>query len=153
MLVTINGGELFTQFIHQLTRLTSSFAEGAAREESVSGALIIIRSFKLFLPLLQVCAEDRRYMEAFEFLLEAWVTVLQNSHLYPKDFCKQSAIDIFNTYLRCHLAPPDGTRGQVGVITPVSIYHKIISLTMNGRRALLHIMVKKCWRLHQILSP
>ncbi|KAF4517549.1 hypothetical protein B566_EDAN005113 [Ephemera danica] len=93
MLVTINGGELFTQFVQQLTRLTSRFAEGAAQEESV-------------------CVEDRRYMEAFDHLLEAWVSVLQGAHLYPADFCKQPSIDIFNTYLRCHLAPPDGTRGQ-----------------------------------------
>jgi hypothetical protein len=27
------------------------------------------------------------------------------------EFCHQSSVQIFNTYLQCHLSPPDGRRG------------------------------------------
>nr|CAD7397105.1 unnamed protein product [Timema cristinae] len=85
--------ELLQSFLEQLAKLTCQFAEGAAQEESV-------------------CADDCLYMEAFDHMLEAWISVLHNSQEFPKDFCKQSAMQIFNTYLKCHLSPPDGTRGQ-----------------------------------------
>nr|CAD7589621.1 unnamed protein product [Timema genevievae] len=90
--------ELLQSFLEQLAKLTCQFAEGAAQEESV-------------------CADDCLYMEAFDHMLEAWISVLHNSQEFPKDFCKQSAMQIFNTYLKCHLSPPDGTRGQ-GEIQP-----------------------------------
>ncbi|XP_069695986.1 exportin-4-like isoform X2 [Periplaneta americana] len=85
--------DLLQSFLEQLTQLTCRFAEGAAQEESL-------------------CAEDRLYMEAFDHMLEAWISVLHDSQVFPKDFCKQSSMQIFNTYLKCHLSPPDGTRGQ-----------------------------------------
>jgi hypothetical protein len=66
---------------------------------------------------LQVCAEDRLYMEAFDHMLEAWISVLNDSQVFPKDFCKQSSMQIFNTYLKCHLSPPDGSRGQVVIMS------------------------------------
>ncbi|CAG2060944.1 unnamed protein product [Timema podura] len=67
-------------------------------------------------------------MEAFDHMLEAWISVLHNSQEFPKDFCKQSAMQIFNTYLKCHLSPPDGTRGQVSEVWVVVWYgtdHKL----------------------------
>ncbi|XP_059487994.1 exportin-4-like [Neocloeon triangulifer] len=94
LLVTLPN-ELFSQLIIELQKLTCHFAEGAAYEETVS-------------------AEDCRFIEAFEHLLEAWVSVLQCSPIYPPCFIKQHAIHIFNTYLCCHLAPPEGSRGQGG---------------------------------------
>ncbi|XP_012251237.1 exportin-4-like [Athalia rosae] len=87
--------DILRLFMEQMTRLTCLFAEGAAQEESM-------------------CADDCLYMEAFEHMLEAWISVLSEAHLFPSEFCKQSSAQIFNTYLRCHLSPPDGTRGAGG---------------------------------------
>nr|XP_046471552.1 exportin-4-like isoform X1 [Neodiprion pinetum] len=87
--------DILRSFMEQMTRLTCLFAEGAAQEESM-------------------CADDCLYMEAFEHLLEAWIIVLSEAQLFPSEFCKQSSAQIFNTYLSCHLAPPDGNRGAGG---------------------------------------
>ncbi|XP_046738110.1 exportin-4-like isoform X2 [Diprion similis] len=87
--------DILRSFMEQMTRLTCLFAEGAAQEESM-------------------CADDCLYMEAFEHMLEAWIVVLSEAHLFPSEYCKQSSAQIFNTYLRCHLAPPDGNRGAGG---------------------------------------
>lgn len=64
--------------------------------------------------LFQMCADDCMYMDAFERMLETWIPVLSETYLFPTEFCKQSSVQIFNTYLKCHLAPPDGTRGAGG---------------------------------------
>lgn len=60
---------------------------------------------------LQVCADDCLYMEAMERMFETWICILSSPYVFPPDFCKQSSIQIFNIYLRCHLSPPDGMRG------------------------------------------
>lgn len=61
-----------------------------------------------------MCVDDCLYMEAFENLLETWISVLSDSPLFPPEFCKQSSVQIFNVYLQCHLSPPDGKRGAGG---------------------------------------
>jgi hypothetical protein len=47
-------------------------------------------------------------------MLEAWVSVLHEAQSFPADFCQQSAVQIFNTYVQCHLSAPDGIRGLHG---------------------------------------
>ncbi|XP_034253012.1 LOW QUALITY PROTEIN: exportin-4-like [Thrips palmi] len=81
--------ELLVNFLQQFTRLTCLFGEGAAHEESMN-------------------VEDTLYMEAFENLLSVCVGIVRKASVFPPDFC----IQIFNTYLKCHLSPPDGTRGM-----------------------------------------
>lgn len=50
-------------------------------------------------------------MEAMERMFEVWSCMLYStSYVFPSDFCKQSSIQIFNMYLRCHLSPPKGVR-------------------------------------------
>lgn len=49
-------------------------------------------------------------MEAFDNILEAWSSVLQDTQSLPSDIIKQCSIEVFNTYLQCHLAAPHGTR-------------------------------------------
>ncbi|KAG8318068.1 Exportin-4 [Homalodisca vitripennis] len=90
-LVTLPS-DILQVFLQTLTRLTCFFAEGAAQEESV-------------------CVDDCFFMEAFDNMLKAWTTVLGDYQLFPEEFCKQSCLQIFNTYLQSHLSPPDGTRG------------------------------------------
>lgn len=52
-------------------------------------------------------------MEAFDNMLEAWSSLFQDVHSLPMDVVKQCSVQIFNTYLQCHLAPPHGTRINV----------------------------------------
>ncbi|XP_046399517.1 exportin-4-like [Ischnura elegans] len=84
---------LFHTFLHQMTKLTCQFAMGAALEEST-------------------CSEDHMYTEAFGYMLAAWTLVLHDAHVLPKQLLQDSSTQIFNTYLKCHLSPPDGNRGQ-----------------------------------------
>lgn len=58
-----------------------------------------------------MCVDDCMYMEAFECMLETWVSGMVDKPIFPNEFYKQSSVQIFNTYLQCHLSPPDGTRG------------------------------------------
>jgi len=71
-------------------------------------------------------------MEAFDHMLEAWISVLSDSQVFPKDFCKQSSMQIFNTYLKCHLSPPDGSRGQV-VIMICTLFFDICGVSVNAK--------------------
>lgn len=77
-------------FLESVTQVTCRFAEGACKEE-LSG-------------------EERLYMEAFDNILEAWSSLLQDVQTLPLEIIKQCAAQIFNTYLQCHLAPPHGNR-------------------------------------------
>lgn len=81
--------DLLVNVLQQFTRLTCQFGEGAALEESMN-------------------VEDTLYMEAFEHMLGVCVGIVRKASVFPPDFC----IQIFNTYLKCHLSPPDGTRGM-----------------------------------------
>lgn len=51
-------------------------------------------------------------MEAVDQLLDSWGTLLENTEKYPSNFFNQNAFKILNTYVRCHLAVPDGLRGS-----------------------------------------
>ncbi|XP_063862647.1 exportin-4-like [Scylla paramamosain] len=86
--------EMLRQLVDNLTALTLKFAQGAAHEEMLDH-------------------EDQLYMEAFEQMLQSWVCILQESSSCNSSQVKQSATLIFDTYLKCHLAPPDGSRVAV----------------------------------------
>lgn len=81
---------IINSFMEHVTKLTCRFAEGAAHEESL-------------------LADDRIYMEAFDNILEAWSSLLTGSH-FPQELIEQLSIQIFNSYLRSHLSPPEGIR-------------------------------------------
>lgn len=83
--------EVLQTYVAQLTRLTCVFTENAAKEEALH-------------------KDSQIYMEAFEHILDAWMTLIQDVHHFPPDSIRQGAIQIFNHYLQCHIAPPDGTR-------------------------------------------
>ena len=42
--------------------------------------------------------------------MEAWISILHESQLFPTGYCKEAAAAIFKTYLEVHLAAPDGAR-------------------------------------------
>lgn len=70
--------------------------------------------------------EDSLYPEAYEKVLDAWMTFVQGEAELPKGTLQPHAIQVFNAYLQCHLSPPDGTRNQVSDainLTFVAIQH------------------------------
>ncbi|CAG5865314.1 unnamed protein product [Menidia menidia] len=83
--------ELFTSFINCLTLLSCSFGRSAALEEVLD-------------------KDDMVYMEAYDKLLESWLTLIQDEEHFPRGCFVQPAIQVFNSYIQCHLAAPDGTR-------------------------------------------
>ncbi|XP_011701811.1 PREDICTED: exportin-4-like isoform X1 [Wasmannia auropunctata] len=87
--------DLYKSFMEQITRLTCLFIECAAQEESIR-------------------ADDCLYMEAMEHMFEVWSCMLCSTYIFPSDFYKQSSIQIFNIYLRCHLSSPEGVRNVGG---------------------------------------
>ncbi|XP_028969424.1 exportin-4 isoform X1 [Esox lucius] len=90
-ILTALPGELFTSFINCLTLLTCSFGRSAALEEVLD-------------------KDDMVYMEAYDKLLESWLTLVQDDEHFPRGCFVQPAIQVFNSYIQCHLAAPDGTR-------------------------------------------
>lgn len=49
-------------------------------------------------------------MEAVDRIFDTWLCILTSIHKFPPEYCKQSSVQIFNTYVRCHLSPPEGLR-------------------------------------------
>lgn len=75
-----------------------------------------------FPPLLhQLDKDDMVYMEAFDKLLESWLTLVQDEEHFPRGCFVQPAIQVFNSYIQCHLAAPDGTRNLVRLYKPFLI--------------------------------
>ncbi|XP_048350674.1 exportin-4 isoform X2 [Sphaerodactylus townsendi] len=56
--------------------------------------------------------DDMVYMEAYDKLLESWLTLVQDDKHFHKGFFTQHAVQVFNSYIQCHLAAPDGTRNM-----------------------------------------
>ncbi|KAH0517800.1 Exportin-4 [Microtus ochrogaster] len=89
--LTAIPSELFSSFVNCLTHLTCSFGRSAALEEVLD-------------------KDDMVYMEAYDKLLESWLTLVQDDKHFHKGFFTQHAVQVFNSYIQCHLAAPDGTR-------------------------------------------
>ncbi|KAJ8372294.1 hypothetical protein AAFF_G00290800 [Aldrovandia affinis] len=90
-ILTALPSELFSSFINCLTMLTCSFGRSAALEEVLD-------------------KDDMVYMEAYDKLLESWLTLLQDDKHFPRGCFVQPAVQVFNSYIQCHLEAPDGTR-------------------------------------------
>ncbi|XP_025409215.1 exportin-4-like isoform X2 [Sipha flava] len=89
--------DLVKQFLENTTLLTCQFAEGAASEE-------------------KLCQDDQMFFEAFNNILRPWVSIIANSNQsFPEELCKNASIQIFNTYLKCHISPPYGTKTSIDV--------------------------------------
>uniref|UniRef100_A0A4W3H4C1 Exportin-4 n=1 Tax=Callorhinchus milii TaxID=7868 RepID=A0A4W3H4C1_CALMI len=92
-ILTAIPSELFSSFINCLTHLTCSFGRSAALEEVLD-------------------KDDMVYMEAYDKLLESWLTLVQDNKHFHKGFFTQHAVQVFNSYIQCHLAAPEGTRNM-----------------------------------------
>ncbi|VEN57418.1 unnamed protein product [Callosobruchus maculatus] len=77
--------------LDEFTRLTCHFCEGAALEEAQE--------------------EDRNFSDAFDGMLEAWTSILQEFGPATVDNnLSDCAKRVFEKYVQCRLAPPDGCR-------------------------------------------
>jgi len=55
------------------------------------------------------------YFEAFDKVLESWMKFVEHVNDLPADVLPTHAVDIFNTFIHCHLAQPDGSRSAVNM--------------------------------------
>ncbi|CAK1585539.1 unnamed protein product [Parnassius mnemosyne] len=55
--------------------------------------------------------EDTLLREALNKFLHSWSSLVHDSDGYSNETLQNPCIEVFNTYLQCRLAPPDGTRG------------------------------------------
>ncbi|KAG4069052.1 hypothetical protein HA402_008363 [Bradysia odoriphaga] len=84
--------ELRTSLLQQMFVLTCHFMESSIHEEDMD------------------CLAEPVYTEALDIILEAWLLIIQGKEHFQADLLKQYSIQVFNKYLQCHLAPPDGLR-------------------------------------------
>jgi len=51
------------------------------------------------------------FFEAFNNILRPWVSIIENGNQsFPEELCKSASMQILNTYLKCHISPPNGTK-------------------------------------------
>ncbi|CAG9772928.1 unnamed protein product [Ceutorhynchus assimilis] len=77
--------------LDEFARLTCHFCEGAAHEDA---------NFD----------DNRFFTDAFENMLEAWTEMTGELTSLPKELHHSCATRIFDKYVQCHLAAPDGNR-------------------------------------------
>ncbi|KAG6447436.1 hypothetical protein O3G_MSEX004968 [Manduca sexta] len=77
-------------FLQNLTTLTCHCIRGSVLEE--------------------VSNEDTVWRESLNKFLHTWSSVVHDSDGFSNETLLNPCIEIFNTYLQCRLAPPDGTR-------------------------------------------
>ncbi|KAJ0183373.1 hypothetical protein K1T71_001349 [Dendrolimus kikuchii] len=78
-------------FLQNLTTLTCHCIRGAVMEERVN--------------------DDTVWRESLNKFLHTWSSIVHDTDGYSHETLLNPCIEIFNTYIQCRLAPPDGTRG------------------------------------------
>ncbi|KAJ8716736.1 hypothetical protein PYW07_003363 [Mythimna separata] len=77
-------------FLQNLTSLTCHCIRGSVVEEGVN--------------------DDTVWRESLNKFLHSWSSLVHETDGYTNETLMNPCIEIFNTYLQCRLAPPDGTR-------------------------------------------
>ncbi|CAB3226668.1 unnamed protein product [Arctia plantaginis] len=80
-------------FLQNLTSLTCHCIRASVMEELVN-------------------SDETVYRESLNKFLHSWSSLVHETNGYSNDTLLNPCIEIFNTYLQCRLAPPDGTRGS-----------------------------------------
>lgn len=65
---------------------------------------------KLKLNFLFQVNDDTMWRESLNKFLHTWSSIVHDKDGYSNETLVNPCIEIFNTYLQCRLAPPDGTR-------------------------------------------
>lgn len=56
------------------------------------------------------------FFESFNNILRPWVSIIGNSNqCFPEELCKSASMQILNTYIKCHISPPNGIRTSCGL--------------------------------------
>jgi len=92
ILVNIEA-ELLHKYLEQLVSLTCGFLSTSMSQDGDEEERVL-------------------FNEAFENIMEAWLSILHDSQLFPTTYCKEAAAAIFKTFLQVHLAAPEGTRNR-----------------------------------------
>ena len=61
--------------------------------------------------------EDSLFNDAYEKILVSWTNILASMDELPAGALVPHAVQIFDTYVQCHLSPPGGIRNQVNTTT------------------------------------
>ena len=67
----------------------------------------------LSVQLLQLDPDDTLHMEAYEKLLDTWLSLVEDTDSVPTALIQPQAAKVFSSYMMCHLSPPHGSRLQV----------------------------------------
>jgi len=75
-------------------------------------------------------------MDAFENMLEAWINILGEFSSISEELHQACATQIFNKYVQCHLAAPDGNRRtdnveSIGMLSLINLIAYISRWTCN----------------------
>jgi len=62
---------------------------------------------------VQEHSDESVYFEAFDKVLESWMKFVEHVSDLPVNTLPSYAVDIFNAFVHCHLAQPDGSRSVV----------------------------------------
>lgn len=90
-LIAVLPDNLPNALLQQLTTLSCTCIRGSIREEESN--------------------DETVYRESLTRFLETWAALLQDCDVFGSDALQAPAIELFNTYVQCRLAPPDGSRG------------------------------------------
>lgn len=85
--------DLLNQFLTHIAQLTCHFMKASTAKSALDD-------------------DSALFTEAFEHMLEAWVSILHENQSFPSGFCQRSGgVDVFDCYIQANLAAPDGIRG------------------------------------------
>jgi len=65
---------------------------------------------------VQENSEESVYFEALDKVLECWMKLVEHVGDLPANTLLSPAVDVFNAFIHCHLAQPDGSRNIVNVL-------------------------------------
>jgi len=77
-----------------MARLACNFCQAAAKEDASD-------------------SDETIWLETFDKSLDAWIKFISCANELPEGAIQHFSVDILDTYLRCHLAPPQGVRGKL----------------------------------------
>ena len=79
---------------------------------------LFIWFINLLMPVSQMQKEETLHMEAYEKMLETWMELITTKKdNVPLDLLKTHAVGVFDSYVHCHISPPDGCRMQVSCLS------------------------------------
>lgn len=73
---------------------------------------------------MQEYSDESVYFEALDKVLESWMNLVEHVGDLPTNTLLSPAVDIFNAFVHCHLAQPDGNRSIVNISAVLSVCYR-----------------------------